>query len=151
MKKLQLFICLFLGLNFSYAQKTGILNNEKSPYAELKSIDLTDCRWTNGFWAEKTEQCRQVMLPNLRDLMNDPEIIHAYDNFLVAAGLKEGEFRSWSYTDGDFYKYVEALAYAYAMTKDEKINQKMDEIIAVIAKAQRPDGYIHTQIQIGHD
>ena len=150
MKIFQVVICFFLVCNHSYTQKAGIINNEKSPYTKLKSIDLADCRWTNGFWADKTEQCRQVMLPNLGDLMNDPEIIHAYDNFLIAAGLKKGEFRSWSFTDGDFYKYVEALAFAYTMTKDEKINQNMDEIIAVIAKAQRPDGYIHTQIQIGH-
>ena len=89
------------------------------------------------------------MIPNLGRLVDDPEIIHAYDNFKVAAGLQEGEFRGWSFTDGDFYKYVEAMSYAYAMTGDEKINQRMDEIIEVIAKAQMDNGYLHTKKQIG--
>ena len=135
---------------YSFAQEHGVLNNSKTPNMNLKTIDINDCRWTEGFWANKLKAAHDVMIPNLGRLMDDPEIIHAYSNFKVAAGLEEGEFRGWSFTDGDFYKYVEALAYEYAMTKDEKINQQMDEIIAVIAKAQRPDGYIHTKIQIGH-
>lgn len=141
--------CLCL-LPYSYAQERGIVNNAESPHMKLKSIDIDDCRWTEGFWAEKSEMASQVMIPNLGRLMDDPDIIHAYDNFLVAAGMKEGEFRGWSFHDGDFYKYVEALAYAYAQTKDEAINQRMDEIIDVIARAQREDGYLHTQVQIGH-
>lgn len=146
----KVFIIFLILSNVAFAQEKGMINNAKSPFMKLKSIDMGECRWTNGFWKDQTDECIKVMLPNLGQLMNDPEIIHAYDNFLVAAGLKEGEFRGWSFHDGDFYKYVEGLAYAYGLTKDEKINQKMDEIISVIAKAQQADGYIHTQIQIGH-
>ena len=134
----------------SFAQEHGLINNATSPHMKLKSIDFDDCHWTEGFWADKVDLCNKVMLPNLGRLMEDPEIIHAYDNFLVAAGMKEGEFRGWSFHDGDFYKYVEAMAYIYEQTKDEAINKKMDEIIAVIAKAQEEDGYIHTKKQIGH-
>lgn len=116
----------------------------------LKVINIDDCQWTDGFWAQKVKKAYEVMVPNLGRLMEDPKIIHAYENFKVAAGLKEGEFKGWAFHDGDFYKYVEAMAYAYAMTKDESLYEKMDEIIGVIAKAQRPDGYLHTMIQIGH-
>ncbi|WP_298484588.1 glycoside hydrolase family 127 protein [uncultured Maribacter sp.] len=150
MKKLLLVAFAIAMLQVSYAQEKAVLNNSKTPYMQLKTIDIDECRWTDGFWAEKLKQNHKIMIPNLGRLMDDPEIIHAYDNFKVAAGLKEGEFRGWSFHDGDFYKYVEALAYEYAMTKDEKINTQMDEIITVIAKAQRPDGYLHTKKQIGH-
>lgn len=132
------------------AQTNGVINNSKTPHMKLKTINVDDCRWTEGFWADKLDVALETMIPNLGRLMEDPEIIHAYENFLVAAGLKEGEFKGWSFHDGDFYKYVEAMAYAYAMTKDEKLNQRMDEIIEVIGKAQQEDGYIHTNIQIGH-
>ena len=143
-------ICAMLCLQVSYGQEKGIINNSSSPFMKLKTIDINDCRWTEGFWADKLHVALKTMIPNLGRLMEDPEIIHAYDNFLVAAGLKEGEFRGWSFHDGDFYKYVEAMAYAYALTKDEKINRRMDEIIEVIGKAQQADGYIHTMKQIGH-
>jgi DUF1680 family protein len=42
-------------------------------------------------------------------------------------------------------KWLESLAQIYAITRDPKIDAQMDEIIAVIAKAQREDGYLHTQ------
>lgn len=135
---------------FAYAQTTGVINNSETPHMKLKSIGIQDCQWTEGFWADKVAVAVETMIPNLGRLLEDPEIIHGYDNFKVAAGIIEGEFRGWSFTDGDFYKYVEALAYAYAMTKDEKINQQMDEIISVIGKAQMEDGYLHTMKQIGH-
>lgn len=150
MKKCRLLFGLLLILQCSFAQQNGIINNVKSPYAKLKSINIGDCRWTNGFWKEKTDECINVMIPNLGRLMDDPEIIHAYENFKVAAGLKEGEFKGWSFHDGDFYKYMEALSYAYALTKDERINQHLDEIISVVAKAQKKNGYLHTKNQIGH-
>ncbi|RKR14346.1 hypothetical protein CLV91_0421 [Maribacter vaceletii] len=150
MKKVLLVAIAIAMLQASYGQEKAVLNNSKTPYMRLKTIDINDCQWIDGFWADKLKLAHKTMIPNLGRLMADPEIIHAYDNFKVAAGLKEGEFRGWSFHDGDFYKYVEALAYDYAVTKDETINTKMDEIIAVIAKAQRPDGYLHTKKQIGH-
>lgn len=149
MKSILLALAAFFFLQVN-AQEKGIINNANTPYMQLKSIDFDDCKWTEGFWAERQQVCHEDMIPNLKRLMEDPEIIHAYDNFKVAAGLKEGESRGFSFLDGDFYKYVEALAYTYGVSKDEKINQLMDEIIDVIGKAQRDDGYLHTQIQIGH-
>ena len=143
-------IVFVLIANTVHSQEHGLINNSQSPYMQLKSIDLDDCRWTKGFWAEKLKTCHDAMIPNLGRLMSDPEIIHAYENFKVAAGLKEGEFRGWSFHDGDFYKYVEAIAYQYNVTKDPELDELMDEIIGVIGKAQLENGYIHTQKQIGH-
>lgn len=150
MKKYLFVIGIAFISQITQAQEYGIVNNSKTPFAKLKSVDMNDCRWTNGFWADKQDQCVKVMIPNLGRLMDDPEIIHAYDNFKVAAGLIQGEFRGWSFHDGDFYKYMEALSYAYALTKDERINKQLDEIIEVVGKAQQKNGYLHTMIQIGH-
>lgn len=140
----------FLIINTVNAQENGLINNSKTAYMPLKSINFNDCRWTNGFWADKQKLCMDVMVPNLGRLMEDNEITHFYENFRVAANLSKGEFRGWSFSDGDFYKYMEALTYKYALTKDESLNRKLDEYIDVIGKAQMPDGYIHTMIQIGH-
>jgi len=52
--------------------------------------------------------------------------------------------RDWG--DGDCYKWIEAAASVYAQTRDPELDRQMDELIAVITKAQAPDGYISTQI-----
>ncbi len=108
MRKFRLGVCFLLLSLLTHAQEHGLINNSKSAYTKLKTVDFNDCRWTSGFWADKQAQCVKVMVPNLGRLMDDPEIIHAYDNFKVAAGLEKGEFRGWSFHDGDFYKYMEA-------------------------------------------
>ncbi len=72
----------------------------------------------------------------------------AYDNFKVAAGLKEGEHQGMHWHDGDFYKWMESAMYVYAVNKDERIRSELDEIIEVIAKAQERNGYLSTQITL---
>ncbi len=46
----------------------GIIKNLDSPYAKLKSVDLKDVRWTDGFWAGRFAQTRDVTLPRLWEL-----------------------------------------------------------------------------------
>jgi DUF1680 family protein len=88
------------------------------------------------------------MIPNMWRLLEDPQISHAYDNFQAAAGLKQGRHRGPQWHDGDFYKWLEAAAFVYGITRDETLNRQMDHIIDVIGKAQRDDGYIHTPVII---
>ncbi|MCE5184871.1 MAG: glycoside hydrolase family 127 protein [Planctomycetaceae bacterium] len=118
------------------------------PYAKLKDVDFAGVRWTQGFWADRFNVCRDAMIPNMWNLLSDPQVSHAWENFLVAAGKKEGRHRGPKWNDGDFYKWLEAAAYVYGITRDEALNRQMDEIIAVIAAVQRQDGYIHTPVII---
>jgi DUF1680 family protein len=130
--------------------KSKIVTNESfGSYIKLKKINFTDVKWTEGFWADKFEMIKARTLPAMWKLFKDPKISHAWQNFLIASGLQKGEFRGAYWVDGDFYKCLEATAYIYAVTKDEKLNQLMDEVIDVIAKAQQSDGYIHTAVTIG--
>jgi len=96
-------------------------------------------RWTDGFWAERFDWCRQVVIPNMGRLLADPNISHAYENFLIAAGRKQGRHRGPRWNDGDFYKWLEAVAFVYATTHDEALDRQMDAIIEIIAQAQRED------------
>jgi DUF1680 family protein len=126
----------------------GITNTATSPHVRLQSVGIGDVRWTGGFWAESFDLCHKVMIPNMWQLLKDPNTSHAYENFLVAAGLTEGRHRGPKWHDGDFYKWLEAAAFVYGVTKDEKLNQQMDDIIDMIGKVQREDGYIHTPVII---
>ena len=146
MKKIIAVIFLFhciVQKNFS--QDRALVNTTKSSYAKLSSLDMSSVQWTKGFWADRFRVCRDSMVPNMWRLYTDANISHSFKNFEIAAGLDTGKFKGPSFHDGDFYKTFEAVASMYAATKDKKLDELMDKAIAVIAKAQRKDGYIYTK------
>jgi len=147
MKKLVLFAVCAVFLQASFAQTHGIINNSKSPYVKLKSIDMGECIWTDGFWAEKFQVAKESMIPYMGEVLCG-DVGHALNNFKIAAGEKHGEHQGMRWHDGDFYKYMEAMSYIYAQTKDPKILAQLDEYIRIIGKAQMEDGYLQTQIQL---
>ena len=149
MKKLFSALLVFVSLTHqSTAQEKSLTNTTKSAFAKLKSVNMDDVHWTNGFWAERFNVCRDSMVPNMWRIYNDPNISHAFKNFEIAAGLDTGDFKGPSFHDGDFYKTLESVASMYAATKDKQLDEIMDRAINVIGKAQREDGYIYTKSTI---
>lgn len=132
-------------LGSSFAQQRGLVNTSTSPYAGRTTVDIGSVQWTSGFWAERFAVCRDSMVPHLWATYNDADLCHSFKNFEIAAGMDTGSFKGPSFHDGDFYKTLESVAAMYAATKDKKLDAMMDRAIAVIAKAQRPDGYVYTK------
>jgi DUF1680 family protein len=130
------------------AQTKSLVNTSASPSAVLHSIDMNDVVWTNGFWADRFRVCKDSMMPNLLRTYMDAKVSHAFKNFEIAAGLDTGSHSGPPFHDGDFYKLFESVASLYAITQDKRLDEMMDKIIPVIAKAQREDGYIHTPVII---
>jgi uncharacterized protein len=119
-----------------------------SPNARMQEIYWADVKWTNGFWADKFELCRKEIIPAVYNGFMSHENTEHLDNLKVAAGLKEGKFEGLNWSDGDCYKWIESMAFMYGVTKDAKLDSAMDEWINVIARAQEPDGYISTNMQL---
>ena len=119
-----------------------------SPFRELRYVPTDAVRWTEGFWADRFDVCHRVMIPNMWRLLRDPEISHAYSNFLIAAGHEEGSHAGPKWHDGDLYKWLEGVAHVYNVTKDEQLDALMDDVIDVIGQCQREDGYLHTPVII---
>jgi DUF1680 family protein len=126
-------------------QDCGIIKNQDSPHAKLKSVNLNDVRWTGGFWADRFAVTRDVTLPKLWELASDPEMGHAIQNLRIAAGIEKGQFKGTHWQDAWVYKWLESACYIYAADGDEELDKQMDQIVEVIARAQRPDGYIASQ------
>ena len=139
------FVCAFFASQESSGQSKSLVNTSKSSFAKLSGTDLDAVQWTQGFWADRFKVCKEMMVPDLWKTYTNPELSHSFRNFEIAAGLEEGKFKGPSFHDGDFYKTFEAVASMYAVTKDKKLDELMDHAIAVIAKAQREDGYIYTK------
>lgn len=116
----------------------------QSPFALVEPVTLGEARWTSGFWADRFELCRTQMVPSMERLMGGTNYTHFFRNFEITAGLAEGRYRGASYNDGDFYKWIEAACATLAVTNDAALDRRLDRIIAVIARAQRADGYLNT-------
>ncbi len=121
-----------------------------SPHAVVGPVGLADARWTAGFWADRFETCRTATVPATGTLMEGTEPSQFLHNFRIAAGQARGTHRGPPWNDGDFYKWLEAAAAVYAVTKDPALDRWMDDDIAVVAAAQRPDGYLHTPVLIAN-
>lgn len=148
MKKTKTLIICFLfsiaGFQLINAQTKGLTNTTQSPYAKMHSVDLQDVSWTSGFWADRFNVCKDTMLLNMWRIFDDAELSHAYRNFEIAAGYKEGEHKDPPFFDGDMYKWMEGVAAVYAITKNPELDKLMDRFIETIRLSQREDGYIHT-------
>jgi len=132
----------------SASHDCGVIKNQDSPHAKLKSVNLNDVRWTDGFWAQRFAQTCDVTLPKLWELASDPEMGHAIQNMRIAAGMEEGQFAGTHWQDAWIYKWLESACYIQAAIHNKELGEQIDAIIDVIAKAQQPDGYIASQTTV---
>lgn len=122
--------------------------SEPRPFAAVAPVNLGDARWTSGFWAERFELCRTNMLPSMGRLMEGTNYSQFFRNFEIAVGLAEGRYRGAPFNDGEFYKLIQGASAAYAVEPSDFFRRSLDRSIAVIAQAQRADGYLHTPVLV---
>jgi DUF1680 family protein len=124
------------------------LGAEGSLDARIQPLKLNATRWTAGFWADRFDTCRTHTIPAMWRLMSGTNHSQYLWNFHIAAGLKEGRYRGAPFNDGDFYKWLEAACLALVTTGDSDLRAAIEESVATIAQAQRPDGYLHTPVLV---
>lgn len=116
------------------------------------AIALPSVSFTRGFLAERARLVRDTVIPYQWEALNDrvpgAERSGTVHNFQVAAGEKPGKFHGLWFQDSDLAKWLEAASYKLATHPDPKLEAELDGIIATIAKAQAPDGYLDTYIQL---
>ncbi len=107
----------------------------------LSAVPFTDVKVQDEFWAPRLETNRENSLPHNLKWCEQTGRIRNFDR---AAGILPGEFEGQYYNDSDLYKVIEGASYSLADYPDPKLEQQLDAIIARIAAAQAPDGYLHT-------
>lgn len=117
-------------------------------FARVHPVQPSDVRWTTGFWAQRFETCRDSMVPAMWSVMQGEKYKPYFQHFRIAAGLSEGDYHGAKWNDGDFYKWIEGVCLVQSIEPDPVWLGRLDVIVAVIAKAQREDGYIHTPVLI---
>lgn len=108
----------------------------------IKPVPFTEVRFTDNFWLPRLEVNHKVTVPHI---FRESEETGRIKNFEIAGGTAQGEFCSaYPFDDSDVYKAIEAASYSMRLFPDPEMESKIDGIIAKIAKAQEPDGYLYT-------
>ena len=157
MKKLLLIVLVCCCGTVTSVSAQGLTDMSHSKQAKMQNLPMGATQWTGGFWGDRFQMLSTTGIWDMWETWNTPyETIdalglhgsHGFANFQVAAGTVKGKHHGPPFHDGDMYKWLEACAAVYAVTKDPKIDALMDQFIEQVALAQRADGYIHTPVVI---
>jgi DUF1680 family protein len=99
----------------------------------------------DGFWHERLEvNARRAIFHQWEQL----EASGCIENFRIAAGESAAFRTGWFFADSDAYKWLEAAARITFSHADAELAARMEAFIALVGRAQDPDGYIFTYNQI---
>ena len=114
--------------------------SSSQPSYRFRAVPLTAVRITDTFWAPKIAINRTVTIPHI---LAENETTGRVENFLKAAHTVDGPYQGHRYDDTDIYKVIEAASYALAVSPDPVLDTQIDDLIAIVAAAQEPDGYLY--------
>ena len=113
----------------------------------VKPVPFTAVHVTDGFWAPRIEINRTVTIPFA---FQKDEETGRLDNFIRASETLNGHPPAnrkppgYPFDDTDVHKVIEGASYTLSVHPDPKLEEYVDGLIAKIAAAQEPDGYLYT-------
>jgi len=125
---------------------TGKDINVIGPYQKLTPIGLRDVTLADGFWASRVRTNIEHTLPHVYEQIEKSGAIRNFINLAEDNG--KGYEGRYPFFDYYVYKWIEAACLTMITEPDEKMLNKVDELITYIGKAQDSSGYIHTFFQL---
>jgi DUF1680 family protein len=108
----------------------------------ISAVPFTAVRLTDAFWAPRLETNRTVTIPFGFKKSEEEGRLRNFERAAHAlAGPYEGKM---PFDDTDVYKLIEGASYSLQSHPDPELDRYLDGIIAKIAAAQEPDGYLTT-------
>ncbi len=118
----------------------------------LRPVGNSAITLTGGFWAERLVTNRERTIPHGFEQLGTAGTLN---NLRLAAGAS-GDYRAigmesgllFPFLDSDVYKWLEAAAWELGRGTDQALAAAANEAIAVVTRAQRPDGYLNSYVQV---
>lgn len=110
-------------------------------------VGFSDVQIEDNFWLPRLDTNRIITIPFA---FQKSEETGRLKNFKVAGEVNAGEIETgnfcskYGYDDSDVYKIIEGGAYSLTTHPDFMLESFLDNLIADIAGAQEPDGYLYT-------
>jgi DUF1680 family protein len=133
------------GLGLTVAQSQS--GAPTKPDYPIKPVNFTAVHLNDEFWAPRIEINRTSSIPSA---FEQCELTGRVKLFERAAAVLRGETNvdkrppGYPFDETDLYKVIEGASYSLSVTPDPKLDAYVDSLIAKIAAAQEPDGYIYT-------
>lgn len=111
-----------------------------------RAVPVSAVRMQDEFWSPKLDVYRERTIPHSWQYVS-----REIEDNEIAAGWKQterGEDTPWN--QANLHKVLETCAYALAQSSAPELDRKVDGIIAAIAGAQQPDGYVNALITVRH-
>jgi DUF1680 family protein len=109
----------------------------------LSQANLTAVSFKKGFLYERVTTNRLITLATEYEQLKNTGRLYC-----MKMDKKEGMVnKPHEFWDSDIAKWIEACAYSLATHKDPSLEEKVDEIIDIMATSQLPDGYLNTYYQ----
>jgi hypothetical protein len=116
--------------------------SQGEPLLKLRAVPFTDVRIADSFWAPRRETNRIASIPVSLNQIFKTGTVRNFE--LAAQGVTNGFSGRYPFVDSDVFKVLEAASYSLATDPDPALGKKLDEVIATVAAAQQPDGYLNT-------
>lgn len=116
--------------------------HEHKHHYPIQAIPFHKVVLQDKLWAPRLETVRNSTIPHVfRKNLETGRV----KNFQMAAMSNPTAVCSaFPFDDTDLYKQIEGVAYALQIKPDPALAARVDSLIAIIAAAQEPDGYLYT-------
>lgn len=104
-------------------------------------LPATAVRVEGGFWGPRLAVITERTIPHSWAYMGWELRALEKANGREVTGDLNG---TWG--EANLYKFIETIAYSLARQPDPVLEQRVDDIVRLVAGAQRPDGYVHAYI-----
>ena len=132
---------LFPFLIFVFLMPVNLPPQTPVDYA-IQGIPFNTVSLNDGFWLPKIEINRTITIPSSFQKCEETGRV---ENFILASGAKKGKFLTvYPFDDTDIYKTIEGAAFSMTVHPDKALDRYVDSLIAIVAAAQEPDGYLYT-------
>jgi DUF1680 family protein len=109
----------------------------------LRPLGLDEVTIMGGFWAQRQQVNATATLAHIEHWLEREGWIANFD--LAAAGRLPDGRRGREFSDSEVYKYLESVAWEIDRTDDPALEARFRAIVARVAAAQEPDGYLNTK------
>ena len=137
MKKTFILSLVLTAVGTVFAQKEPL-----HPGYPIDPVPFTSVKVTDHFWGQRLKTSREVTIPLA---FRKSEETGRIKNFEKAAHPSEDyQVEGFSFDDTDIYKTIEGASYSLQTYPDKRLEKYIDSILAIVATAQEPDGYLYT-------
>jgi len=119
----------------------------QKPDYPFQPVPFTSIHLNDVFWAPRIETNRTTTIPVAFQQCERTQRVYHFERAAQALRgepLEDTKPPGYPFDDTDLYKVIEGASYTLSVHPDPKLDAYVDGLIAKIAAAQEPDGYLYT-------